>query len=176
MKRDVTVETSDGKKYYKIEESGSKYYAYRDGSTIGTSRSLEDALSIIKSHATQYGRVYNVDLGSEQSDTTCFITTATLLHNGTTDDNCYELKRFRMFRDEYVALQPKGNIEIATYYQYAPTIVRAIENDIEKDNVYKAIWESLKKCLNWIEEGQNELAYCEYKKVVNLLKLKYLDK
>lgn len=53
MKKRVTVE---GGKYYTIGESGGIFYVRRggsgfDGSDIGKTRSLDDALALIKAHS-----------------------------------------------------------------------------------------------------------------------------
>ena len=67
MSKRVSVKTSSGTFLYKVSEYDGKYYClkYIDSffgswSDIGKSRSFEDALSIIKSHARKYGAVYSV--------------------------------------------------------------------------------------------------------------------
>jgi hypothetical protein len=67
MSKRVSVKTSTGTYLYKVSEYDGKYYCmkYIDSffgswSDIGKARGLEDALSIIKSHAYKYGRVYSV--------------------------------------------------------------------------------------------------------------------
>lgn len=65
----VTAKTSDGSKSYRISEYSGKYTCYRvnggifsSDDKVGSASSLEDALSVIKSHASKYGSVYSVDL------------------------------------------------------------------------------------------------------------------
>jgi hypothetical protein len=68
MAQELTIETSGGDKLYKVDEYKGKWFCYRyaggffssNWDSIGEARSLEDALAICKSHATQYGRVYKV--------------------------------------------------------------------------------------------------------------------
>lgn len=68
--RRVTAKTSDGNKSYRISEYSGSYTCYRVNSgffssddNIGKARSLEDALSIIRSHASKWGSVYSVNIG-----------------------------------------------------------------------------------------------------------------
>ena len=67
MSKRVSVKTSSGKYLYKVSEYSGKYYCLKfvdsfwgSWCDIGSSRSLEDALCLIKSHASRYGRVYSV--------------------------------------------------------------------------------------------------------------------
>lgn len=69
-KRRVTAKTADGNKSYTVNESSGKYYCYKVNSglfssddKVGEARSLEDALSVIKSHASKWGTVYSVNIG-----------------------------------------------------------------------------------------------------------------
>jgi len=69
MEKEVTVKTSSGGKVYKVSEHSGTYYCYKwqdvwlssSWSSIGSARSMEDALIVIKSHASQYGTVYDVN-------------------------------------------------------------------------------------------------------------------
>ncbi len=71
MSKEVTIKTASGKKLYKISQSGSYYYCYRyNGSIfsswneIGKARSFEDALSLVRAHASsKYGAIYSVNIG-----------------------------------------------------------------------------------------------------------------
>lgn len=64
--RRVTAKTSDGNKSYRISEYSGKYSCYKVGTwsddKLGGAKSLEDALSIIRSHAKKYGSVYDLDV------------------------------------------------------------------------------------------------------------------
>jgi len=70
MNKEISVKTASGTKLYKISGSGSRYYCSKiSGSffsswvSIGQARNMEDALSIIKSHAqSKYGHLYSLKL------------------------------------------------------------------------------------------------------------------
>lgn len=70
MAKEISVRTSTGTYLYKVSEYSGTYYCYKwkeiiFGSSwidIGKSRNLEDAISLIKSHARQYGSVYGVNI------------------------------------------------------------------------------------------------------------------
>lgn len=70
MSKQISVKTSSGTKLYKISQSGSHFYCmkYNDSffgswSDIGTARSFEDALSIVKSYASsKYGHIDRVSI------------------------------------------------------------------------------------------------------------------
>ncbi|MBR1759137.1 MAG: hypothetical protein IJ744_10505 [Lachnospiraceae bacterium] len=99
----------------------------------------------------------------------CYITTAVCDTFGK-PDNCYELMRFRQFRDDYLLLQPEGEALVAEYYDLAPRIVASIDLQPDRDKIYADIWEQyLSPCLSMIEEKQ--LAQCEehYIKMVRTL-------
>lgn len=70
MSKQISIKTSEGTKLYKISQSGSHFYCmkYNDSffgswSDIGSARSFEDALSLVKSFASsRYGTIYNVKI------------------------------------------------------------------------------------------------------------------
>ena len=70
MSKSISVKTASGTKVYKVSESGNRFYCYKykdsilgSWSNIGQARSLEDALSIIKSHArSNFGHVYSTKI------------------------------------------------------------------------------------------------------------------
>lgn len=85
----------------------------------------------------------------------CYITTATIKYLNKPDD-CYELNKFREFRDEWLSKQLYGQELIEQYYKIAPTIVELIEEDPNKERVYNEIWTKyLCKCLELLEKKQN---------------------
>lgn len=103
----------------------------------------------------------------------CYITTAVCQTLGRPDD-CYELKVFREYRDNWLIKQPDGKNIIREYYSIAPRIVQTIDELKEAPDIYKEIWSSyLKKCLTMIEE--HRLSDCKklYTDMVNDLRLKY---
>lgn len=68
MEKNISIKTSNGSYAYQISEYKGEYgcYKYKSGffsgsyDKIGKARSLEDAIAICKSHATQYGSVWEV--------------------------------------------------------------------------------------------------------------------
>ena len=86
----------------------------------------------------------------------CYITTATCEEYGKPDD-CYELTAFRNFRDSWLRRQPDGERLIAQYYRTAPRIVRLINRQPDRSEIYRSIRDNyLSKCLSYIESGDNE--------------------
>ena len=70
MSKKVSVKTSSGTKHYKISESGGSFHCsvsdggtiFEDWSNVGKAKNVDDALTLIKSHATKYGSVSNVSI------------------------------------------------------------------------------------------------------------------
>lgn len=65
----VTVKGSSGEKSFKVEIGSEKFYVSDGSDSLGTARSMDDALSLIKS--TYRGKVYGIDVGDEHSSS-CF--------------------------------------------------------------------------------------------------------
>lgn len=104
----------------------------------------------------------------------CYITTATCKWFGKSDD-CYELTKFREYRDNILLNEPDGKAIIDEYYKVAPKIVSNIEKTGQSKEIYWKIWnEYLKKCLQYIEN--KEYAKCKvlYIAMVNKMKMQYL--
>ena len=103
----------------------------------------------------------------------CFITTAVCQAQGKPDD-CYELTRFRHFRDAWLANQADGKELIARYYEIAPSIVNIINLQSNASKVYQQIQETyLNPCLKAIESGDNQACLSRYKAMVEELGLQY---
>ena len=84
----------------------------------------------------------------------CFVTEACCTVMGL-DDNCYEMERFRNFRDNWLAKQPGGDDLISEYYEIAPKIVKSIHNRNDSTAILLNIWnEYLKPCLSLIENDK----------------------
>lgn len=104
----------------------------------------------------------------------CFITTATLLSIGKSDD-CNELNTFRYFRDNWLLKEPDGDKLISEYYLFAPRIVKSIDSLKNSKVVYITIWESaIFPCLKLINQNRMKEAKSLYCEVVLELKQKYL--
>jgi hypothetical protein len=104
----------------------------------------------------------------------CFITTAVCDCFNKPDD-CYELTQFRLFRDKWLLYQPDGERLIGEYYDIAPIIVKAIDNEPKKMVIYQQIWDNyLCHCLSAIKNKDFESCKIVYTRMVNELKGKYL--
>ncbi len=96
----------------------------------------------------------------KETNIKCYLTTACMMHYlDNFDDNCYELRVLRWFRDNYVSKE-----DIETYYKVAPIIVEGIEEEDKKDIIYNYIYDNVVDyCVKAIEEGDYEKAYTRYK-------------
>lgn len=103
----------------------------------------------------------------------CYITTA-VCETFHKPDDCYELNMLRNYRDEYLAKQPDGEELIREYYDVAPTIVKRINHQENKDEIYHEVWDAyLKPCLSMIETGDNEACKERYIRMVHELQERY---
>ena len=106
---------------------------------------------------------------------TSFITTATCLAYDKADD-CYELMKFRQFRDGWLTREADGKALIDEYYRIAPKIVERIDRLTDAKAVYHAVWEEyLRPCLTMIESGRMAECKALYVKMVRDLQKKHLD-
>ena len=90
------------------------------------------------------------------TDCSCYLTTACMRYKMEKfDDNCEELMILRWFRDKFVSKE-----DIEHYYKTAPTIVDAI-NEFENNNeIFNFIYEYVvSACVNAIKSGNYEFAY-----------------
>ena len=106
------------------------------------------------------------------SDSSCFLTTAMCKYYGKPDD-CPELNQLRQFRDTWMSLSEEGRSLISEYYEIAPHIVNAIDNDSHHDQVYEMIKNIINQCINLIEDGDNVECLNAYKGMVATLASKY---
>jgi hypothetical protein len=110
--------------------------------------------------------------GGGQSD--CFITSACCEAISLADD-CYELERFRDFRDSWLQKQEDGALIINEYYVIAPKIVESIRKKEFSNEIFYNIWERyLKDCLTLIEDGSFEKCKSLYIEMIEALKYSYL--
>ena len=112
----------------------------------------------------------------EASASGCFITTACVAALGCLDDG-HELTVLRAFRDGWLKNQPDGEEMIHEYYQTAPKIVNAINTKPDSDEIYAGIFqEFIRPCVSYLEVGKNEDTLMLYRKMVEALTDKYLEK
>ena len=72
MKKEITIKTSgsDSNKYYKIEEYKGTYQCYigrfstwsSNWDSIGKAKVYDDALALIRSHASQFGSITDFEI------------------------------------------------------------------------------------------------------------------
>ena len=98
--------------------------------------------------------------GKETTDTQCYLITSCMRHfNEDFDDAGYELTVLRWFRDKFVSKE-----DIEHYYEIAPTIVEAINECLESDEIYNYIYKHvIDECVKAIEAGNYDFAYSRYK-------------
>lgn len=105
----------------------------------------------------------------------CYITTATCQAFNKGDD-CYELNKFREFRDNWLLQQEDGKDLINKYYKDAPIIVNKINSLDNSNEIYRNINENyLKPCLSMIENKEFEKCKLLYSQMVNKLSEEYLQ-
>ncbi len=103
----------------------------------------------------------------------CYITTAVCDTFGK-PDNCYELTLLRQYRDSYLMMQDGGEELVHEYYNLAPTIVKHINKQDQKREIYEGIWSDyLKPCISMIENGENEACKELYIRMVRDMQKEY---
>ncbi len=104
------------------------------------------------------------------TDCSCFLTTACMKHfHKQFDDNCYELKVLRWFRDKFVSKE-----DIEHYYEIAPIIVENINRFDNCNELYNGIYENvILLCVKAIENNEYDLAYNIYKNSILNLEEEY---
>ena len=106
---------------------------------------------------------------AKTSSSPCFITTACVEMAGLPND-CKELEAMRFLRDEYLLKSEGGRKMIKEYYEIAPHIVKSINKNERKEEIYDWIYEKIKHIVKVIENGDFEKAIKNYRKMVSKLK------
>ena len=140
---------------------GSTDNSYNQDDVLGPNDTYDDDFDIgdTKNKSDDTG---NTDGG----DTGCFITTAIVEKKGEADDG-ETLTKLRKFRNEYMADKQE---EVQEYYDIAPKIVEAIDDEEE----WKWIEKQIQKAVDYIDEEKHDDAYIIYKSMVSTLKEKWL--
>lgn len=100
----------------------------------------------------------------------CFITTATLNHLGTTDDDCKELTLLRDFRDKYMLATEEDAELVNRYYELAPILVAKIEANEERDSIYAELWSKcIEPCISKLQKGEFQEAKILYISYIEVL-------
>lgn len=131
-----------------------------------------ESIHIQINNETGAGKITEKEIGSprQETDVKCYLTTACMKHYAEEfDDNCYELRILRWFRDAFVSKE-----DIAHYYEIAPYIVEAIDDIPECEKIYNYIYENvIDECVKAIEKGNYEFAYKRYKNSILALEQEY---
>lgn len=94
----------------------------------------------------------------------CYITTATMVATGNSDDNSYELTTMRKFRDDFMKATPAGKELVANYYEVAPKVVAKLSSRSDAKEFYADIYNSyLVPAIAAIETGDNYKALSIYR-------------
>ena len=111
------------------------------------------------------GKTENPSTGDVQKNGGCYLTSACMKHfKEGFDDNCYELRVLRWFRDNFV-----DNKDIEHYYVTAPFIVEAIDKIPENEKIYNYIYDNVvDRCVTNIEDGNYNEAYDTYKSSIKV--------
>lgn len=101
----------------------------------------------------------------------CYLTSACMKEYAEKfDDNCYELKLLRWFRDTFVSKE-----DIEHYYCIAPNIVSQINKQHNCNSIYKDIYDKvIRVCVSAIENKKYDLAYDVYRQNVLALEKQYV--
>lgn len=125
-------------------------------------------------HKIQYTDYETIQDGFKKK--LCYITTAVCegLHKGS---DCEELQLLKGYRDGYLAALEDGEALIAEYYDIAPTIVKRMEKEEDRNERYRYLWEHyLNPCVSMIREERFGECLDTYERMVNELKERYFDK
>lgn len=99
----------------------------------------------------------------------CYITSA-ICDTLSKPDDCYELMRFREFRDNYMMKSDTTRRLVEEYYRSAPRIVAYINMQPEREEKYSVLWDKyLQPCLKDIEQGHNQRCRNRYVRMVREL-------
>lgn len=114
----------------------------------------------------------NVNGSNEKSSGSCYLTSACMRYfQEEFDDNCYELKVLRWFRDNFVLKE-----DIEHYYAIAPIIVETINKEEKAGIIYDYIYDNIVHyCVKQIEKGNYDLAYSRYKNSVLVLEEQFVN-
>lgn len=101
------------------------------------------------------------ETSSSSSGSACFLTTATCEAVGL-DDDCWELRTLRKFRDGWLANQTDGMADIAAYYAKAPAIAERLKSDPRA--LLRLYWTRIVPSALAAQFGLNEMARTIYSK------------
>jgi hypothetical protein len=98
----------------------------------------------------------------------CFITTACCEALGL-DDDCFELRTLRHYRDHVLAKRPGGAADIAAYYELAPLILARLPRDMRTERLRSVYARYILPAALAAKLGLDALAYRRYARMVDEL-------
>src|SRR3989344_3180218 len=104
----------------------------------------------------------------------CYLTTACTKAMNLPDD-CYELNVLRSFRDNILMSQPTGKKAVREYYDMAPEIVQAVEEQEDAQVIWRSVYRDIGQAVSLVLSNDFEGALKHYKKLSLDLKQRYLD-
>jgi hypothetical protein len=131
------------------------------------------ALSILKKNEKEFDELRKTALNKQESKCLCFLTTACTKARGLADD-CYELTTLRRFRDVYMRSLPEGPALVAEYYDIAPRIVDAIEQQPNAPAILDDLYQRILVSVYLIESNRLSQAMHSYRDMVLDLKGRFL--
>ena len=140
------------------DKSGKDHVSFYDEDPSDSSHS---SIHVNWDSETGKGSIVDTTSGDKEStDISCFLTTACMRHfQDKFDDNCYELRVLRWFRDNFISQK-----DIEYYYKIAPIIVETINKEEKAEIIYDYIYDNVVDyCVEQIEQGNYEAAYSRYK-------------
>ena len=163
---------NENDKVIKVTEYGDKKDSGKSGAKIDIYSSNpkdgpHDSIHIkVDTENKTYEAVTKIDGEKESSSGECFLTSACMRYfQEEFDDNCYELRVLRWFRDNFVSKE-----DIEHYYEVAPIIVEAIDEEEKSSIIYDYIYDNIVDyCVSQIEQGNYDKAYSRYKNSVLIL-------
>lgn len=136
-------------------------FDYYDSSTYGNAKHNSTHIkSDLNENWTRTDNDREKGTQTTTSGSGCYLTTACMKYYlNNFDDNCYELRVLRWFRDNFVSKE-----DIEKYYQLVPMIVTAINEEPKNDIIYNYIYDNIVDvCVEAIENADYEFAYNRYK-------------
>lgn len=123
---------------------------------------------------TSIGKARYEDIDNGFHRKLCYITTAVCESLGKNED-CRELNMLREYRDHYLEPTEEGHALVEAYYDIAPTIVKRIDRQDSRKEIYRKLYEDyLLPCIRRIEEQDYEACREQYQKMVLELKAEYI--
>ena len=161
--------SNENDKIIKVTEYGNKKDSGKSGAKIDIyskdpKAGPHDTIHIkVDTDNKTYETVTKINGEKESSSGGCYLTSACMRYfQEKFDDNCYELRVLRLFRDNFVSKE-----DIEHYYEVAPIIVETVDKKEKSDIIYDYIYDNIVDyCVEQIEQGNYDKAYSRYKNSV----------